>query len=137
LDDLQAAVLLTLLPHLDEGNRERSALSAQYRQLLAGLDVGLPANHPGAVYHQFAITAPRREALRSYLQQQAGILTGVHYATPLHLQPALAPFCDGPLPVTERLANQLISLPIQPEVAEGHVPTIADAIRRGMHECQA
>jgi dTDP-4-amino-4,6-dideoxygalactose transaminase len=136
LDEIQAAVLLALLPHLEEGNGERVALAHQYRELLRGADVGVPDEHPGAVYHQFAITAERREELRSHLREQAGILTGVHYPNPLHREPAFAAFHQGPLPVTESLADRLISLPIQPEVATGRVPEIVLAIRRGL-ACRA
>ncbi|MCE9630406.1 MAG: DegT/DnrJ/EryC1/StrS family aminotransferase [Planctomycetia bacterium] len=129
LDELQAAILLALLPHLDAGNGERRLLARRYRETLADSAVGLPACHPGSVYHQFAITVDRRDEIRRVLRESHGIGTGVHYDSPLHLQPAFAAFADEPLPVSEQLARDMISLPIQPEVAAQAVDTIAAALR--------
>jgi dTDP-3-amino-3,4,6-trideoxy-alpha-D-glucose transaminase len=129
LDALQAAILLALLPHLDAGNAERRVLARRYREMLADSAVGLPAEHPGCVYHQFAITVARRDEIRRLLRERHGIGSAVHYDSPLHLQPAFADFADAPLPVSERLAREMISLPIQPEIANQAVDTIAAAVR--------
>jgi dTDP-3-amino-3,4,6-trideoxy-alpha-D-glucose transaminase len=136
LDELQAAVLNVLLPHLDEGNRERVALAARYRRFLADEDVILAAESPGAVHHQFVISVPRRNALRSYLSDNAGIETGIHYPVPLHRQPLFAACATSPLPVTDELARTMVSLPIQPEVAAEHIEHIAQSVRAGVTECR-
>jgi dTDP-4-amino-4,6-dideoxygalactose transaminase len=136
LDEMQAGILNALLPRLDEGNRERMALAGRYRHLLVDEDVGLPAEHPGAVHHQFAIVVPRRDALRTYLRECAGIETGVHYPVPLHRQPLFAQYADSPLPATDELAGTMVSLPIQPEVAETHIEHIARSVLAGVAECR-
>lgn len=128
LDELQAAILLSLLPHLDDGNAARRRIAARYRAGLVGADVGMPALHPGDVHHQFAITVARRDEVRRLLLERYGIGTGIHYEHPLHRQPAFAAFADGPLPVSERLAGTMISLPIQPEVAAGVEDRIAASV---------
>ena len=136
LDELQAAVLSALLPHLDEGNHERALLAARYRTLLEGVDVGLPSYHPGAVYHQFAICVRQRDALRSYLKEQAGIETGIHYPVPIHHQPLFAGYATTPLPVTDDLARSMVSLPIQPEVVGDQLADIVRNVRDGISECR-
>jgi len=135
LDEVQAAVLNALLPHLDESNRERAAIAVRYRTLLKGVDVGLPADHPGAVYYQFPICVTRRDALRSYLKERAGIETGIHYPIPLHHQPLFAGYAASPLPVTDHLALSMVSLPIQPEVVGDQIADIVQSVREGISEC--
>jgi dTDP-3-amino-3,4,6-trideoxy-alpha-D-glucose transaminase len=137
LDELQAAILNVLLPHLDEGNRERAALAASYCASLDGTGVDLPADHSGAVYHQFAICVEARDALRLYLKDRAGIETGIHYPIPLHHQPLYAGYATAPLPVTDHLARSMISLPIQPEVVGDRVADIVRNVRAGIAECKA
>ena len=128
LDEVQAAVLSVLLPHLGTENAERRCLARRYRQQLAGPGVGLPAVHEGAVFHQFVITVDRRDEIRRTLFDTYGINTGVHYDSPLHTQAAFRSFQAGPLPVSERLARDMLSLPIQPEVASGAIGQIAAAV---------
>jgi dTDP-4-amino-4,6-dideoxygalactose transaminase len=135
LDELHAAVLSALLPHLDEGNRERAVLAARYRTLLEGVDAGLPPAHPGAVHHQFAICVRQRDALRSYLKERAGIETGIHYPVPIHHQPLFAGYATGPLPVTDDLAQSMVSLPIQPELVGNQVADIVRNVKDGISEC--
>ena len=132
LDELQAAVLNVLLPWLDQGNRERAEIADHYRRLLADLPVQLPASQPGSVYHQFAIALDSRDRLKQYLSQVENIETAVHYADPVHLHPLFADGLAGSLPVTERLARSLLSLPIQPEVVNDCAPRIVAAIARGL-----
>lgn len=127
LDEIQAAVLLVLLAHLEEGNRERREIAAYYAARLAGTRATLPPMGEGAVHHQFAIAVDGRDAVMATLAAR-GIGTAVHYAFPVHLQPAFANLATGSLPVTEALASRLLSLPIQPEVAGPNRQTIADAV---------
>ena len=131
LDAVQAAVLKVLLPFLDSDNTARRALASEYGAALQHLALGLPPSVDGAVYHQFAITVDNRDAVQARLSA-TGIGTAVHYAIPLHHQPAFAGMARGPLPVAEKLAARLLSLPIQPEVAAGQVPRIAAALRAAL-----
>jgi dTDP-3-amino-3,4,6-trideoxy-alpha-D-glucose transaminase len=136
LDEMQAAILTVLLCHLDEGNRERRMLAAEYRRL-EGLGLTLPPDDRGAIFHQFAIGCDERDALRRYLSDTAGIGTRVHYYPALHQQPAFAKLPSLNLPETEKMASQLLSLPIQPEVAAHHVARIAEAVEKGIRQCRA
>lgn len=131
LDAVQAAVLEVLLPMLDSDNAARGALAREYRLALQGTAFGLPPEVDGAVYHQFAITVDRRDEVQTRLSAM-GIGTAVHYAVPLHRQPAFAEMARGPLPVAEKLAASLLSLPIQPEVAAGQISRIAAALRAAL-----
>lgn len=127
LDELQAAVLLVLLAHLEDGNRQRRDIAAYYASRLAGSRAMLPPMGEGAVHHQFAIAVEGRDAVMITLVER-GVGTAVHYAPPVHLQPAFAQFVTDPLPVTETLASRILSLPIQPEVAGPNRQAIADAV---------
>jgi len=135
LDAIQAAILNALLPHLDEGNRERAAIAVRYRALFEGADVDLPAEHPGAVYHQLAICVRRRDAVRACLKERAGIETGIHYPIPLHHQPLFVGYAATPLPVTDHLARSMVSLPIQPEVVADQVADIVRNVRDAIAKC--
>jgi len=127
LDDMQAAILSALLPHLDEGNTERRAIAERYRALFANTALNLPANDPGGVYHQFAIGHEKRDALQSHLLC-AGIRTNIHYDPCLHRHPAFSSLAAGSFPVAEHLAGSLLSLPIQPETAAASLPYVAETI---------
>jgi dTDP-4-amino-4,6-dideoxygalactose transaminase len=128
LDEIQAAILSALLPRLDAGNAERRAIAARYRSALANPpNLGLPPDHGGCVYHQFALTHPDRDGLMNHLAQ-AGIGTAIHYAPGLHRHPAFGEGADWPLPVTDALSRTLLSLPIQPEVVGDHADRIAAVV---------
>lgn len=139
LDELQAAVLDVLLEHLDEGNRERSEIAAEYRRILAPAaaagDLELPTAEAGAVNHQFAVEVDDREWLRQWLLEH-GIETAVHYPAGLHDQPAFAAYAPpGGLPVTERLAERFVSLPVQPEVVADRAAYVAETVAKGVMQC--
>jgi dTDP-3-amino-3,4,6-trideoxy-alpha-D-glucose transaminase len=128
LDTIQAAILTALLGQLDGGNAERRALATHYRAVLVGADgLGLPPDDPGAVYHQFAITHAARDAVAARLAA-AGIGTAVHYHPTLDRHPAFASVEHEVSPVAQRLADSLLSLPIQPEITAGRVEDIASAL---------
>lgn len=116
LDDIQAAILSALLPHLKKGNDERRAIAARYRKGLRSTKLGMPPDDPGCVYHQFAITCAERDALRACLRR-GGIDSAVHYTPALHHHPAFLSSDAAHLPITDGLAATLLSLPIQPEIA--------------------
>jgi dTDP-4-amino-4,6-dideoxygalactose transaminase len=132
LDALQAAFLRTKLRHLETWIAARREAAATYRAALAGTPVTLPEEPAGArhTYHQFTIRAPRRDALQTHLRAR-GIATRVYYPIPLHLQPAFAHLGDGPgaFPVAERLAGEVLSLPLYPGIAPDQIGRVADEIR--------
>jgi dTDP-4-amino-4,6-dideoxygalactose transaminase len=121
LDTLQAAVLLTKLPHLDAWNERRRRHAAAYDQAFAGV-TGIEAIRitDGAlpVYHQYVIRLADRDGARDALRE-LGIGTGVHYPVPLHRQPALAGLVAGDFPVAERLAREVLSIPVFSELSQG------------------
>ncbi len=131
LDELQAAVLRIKLRHLDARNRRRREIAAFYSSRFAPLGVGVPVEAPGEVhvYHQYVVRTPQRDALASYLKG-AGIETGIHYPVPLHRQPAwLLAYGEGPaLPRAERLAQEILSLPVFPDLTDAEVERVADAV---------
>jgi dTDP-4-amino-4,6-dideoxygalactose transaminase len=138
LDEVQAAILEVMLGHLEEGNRERTRIAAEYRQTLERVgNVSLPPDEAGAVHHQFAIEVDDRDRLREWLLDRE-IGTGVHYSKGLHEQPAFASAAPpGGLPVTERLAQRFVSLPIQPEVVGDRGRWIAQTVAEGVTQCAA
>jgi dTDP-4-amino-4,6-dideoxygalactose transaminase len=120
IDEIQAAILRVLLPHLAADNAKRRGFARCYDETLAPLVSGgrvkLPASGPGGVFHQYAIELDDRDRVRDALHAR-GIGTGIHYAPGLHRHPALLGDAPRPeCPVTDRLADTLLSLPIQPEL---------------------
>lgn len=132
LDELQAAILLAKLPHLERWNERRRHIAALYTAILGDTELELPLETDGAhhVYHLYVVRTPHRDALQKYLADR-GIETAVHYPTPIHLQEAYRWLGLGPgsFPVAERLASQLLSLPIYPELTDAKVRQVAEAIR--------
>ena len=131
LDTLQAAVLRAKLPHLAAWNERRRELAARYTKSLAVTPVRPPIEADGRrhVYHLYVVRTPRREVFRAKLDER-GVGTAVHYPTPIHLQPAyrdLAP-AEQSLEVTERLAREIVSLPLHPELEDADVAYVSDAL---------
>jgi dTDP-4-amino-4,6-dideoxygalactose transaminase len=132
LDALQAAFLRTKLRRLAAWTQERQALAARYRAGLAGAPIGLPPDPEGAVhtYHQFTIRAPRRDALAEHLRER-GIATRVYYPRTVPAQPCFAYLGHkaGEFPISERLCEEVLSLPIYPGLALEQVDRVAREIR--------
>ncbi|MCC6473560.1 MAG: DegT/DnrJ/EryC1/StrS family aminotransferase [Burkholderiales bacterium] len=131
LDEMQAAILRVKLRHLDTANARRRAIAGQYTRLLAPCGLALPAAAPGAahVYHQYVVRTPRRDALRDFLDAR-GIATMIHYPMPVHLQSAYrarAPLLEE-LVLTEAMASEVLSLPMYPELTDGQVERVAEAL---------
>lgn len=133
LDALQAAVLRAKLPHLDDWTRARRENACAYERLLADIPgVTVPPVHPDNfhVYNQYTIRVPRRDELRTYLGDR-GIGSGVYYPVPLHLQDCFRGLGGRPgdHPVAERLSEEVLSLPVFPEVGLEAIEEVAGAIR--------
>jgi dTDP-3-amino-3,4,6-trideoxy-alpha-D-glucose transaminase len=113
LDELQAAVLRVFLSELDNWVKLRREAAVRYAELGLGSVCELPDDEPAHVYHLFVCRSPERDRICKALRA-AGIGSAVYYATPLHLQPALAylGYAKGSLPVTELLAEDNFSVPL-------------------------
>lgn len=129
LDELQAAVLRVKLRYLDADNAARRRIAGAYSAALAGCGLHLPATRPGSshVFHLYVVRSAEREALRQHLQR-AGIAPGIHYPVPVHKQPAYIYRYPAGLPITERVANEVLSLPIYPELKDDEVGAVIDAV---------
>lgn len=113
MDPVQAAVINVKLPHTARENDYRRSIARIYEKSIDNSLITKPLwtdgnNH---VWHQYVIMTPDRDNLRQYLAEN-GVETDVHYATPPHKQPCYALLEHGPLPVTERIAAEVISLPV-------------------------
>lgn len=129
LDEVQAAVLRAKLPHLDHLNMRRRAIAKQYSEGIKNSRVVLPP--PGSedyVAHLYVVQTPQREELRKYLQEHA-IATDIHYPVPDHRQAAFIEREQNlSLPVTERAAGQILTLPCFPELRDAEVQYIINSI---------
>lgn len=115
-DEVQAAVLRVKLPRLDQDNAHRREIAQAYIQGIKNPMIVLPAwpeDEEECVWHVFPIRCPEREALQAYLKE-AGVQTLIHYPRPPHKQQALSSLEHGPLPITQRIHNEELSLPISP-----------------------
>ncbi|HEY2944268.1 MAG TPA: DegT/DnrJ/EryC1/StrS family aminotransferase [Vicinamibacteria bacterium] len=133
LDEMQAAVLRVGLRHLEPRNARRRELAELYRRELAGIGpLMLPTEQPYARsnHHLFVVRHPRRDALMDGLKQR-GIATLIHYPVPLHLQGAFAALGGrrGDLPVAEKAAGEIVSLPLYPEMTDAQALAVAAAVR--------
>lgn len=114
LDPIQAAMIRVKLPHTNEENDRRRAIAAIYDAEIRNPHVSLPAPGPDRhVYHQYVVTTPYRDAFRRYLLDN-GVETLVHYPCPPHRQNCYTQLAHFSMPVAERLAGEITSLPISP-----------------------
>jgi len=127
LDGLHAAVLRVKLRNLDAWNAARRRHAQQYMEMLAGSDAVLPVVNPNAesVWHLFVLRVSERDDVWKQLNDR-GIAAGIHYPVPLHRQPAYEhlKIAEGTLPVTERAAASVISVPMYPELSSEHIATV-------------
>jgi len=136
LDALQAAILRAKLPHLDEWTAARQRLASRYDELLGdipGVEVPYRAPERTHIFHQYTIRVHdgRRDELQQYLKEK-GIDTQVYYPLPLHLQPCFRylGYKEGDLPESERASQEVLSLPMFPELTEEEQDYVVDAIMR-------
>jgi dTDP-4-amino-4,6-dideoxygalactose transaminase len=140
LDSIQAAVLEVKLRYLPKWNQQRRDHAARYDQLFRAANltaakttegIVLPITDPraGHVFHQYVIRAPRRDALRQHLTDQQ-IGSEIYYPLPLHLQTSLAGlgYKQGDFPISEAAADEVLALPMYPELREDEQQTVVDAI---------
>jgi len=133
LDPMQAAILRAKLPSLDAGNARRRSIAGMYAEGLAGLPLALPAPNPGTehVFHLYVTAADDRDALIRHLGGE-GVGAAVHYPVPVHRHRGYAERAVVPkegLPVTERLAGRIVSLPMFPELSDEDVGRVIAAVR--------
>ena len=133
LDEVQAAILRARLPRLDANNARRREIAAAYDAALAGGPYAPPVRRAGAehVFHQYVLRAPDRGALQARLRDE-GVGTGVHYPVPVHLQAAYkdrVPLGPAACGETERAAEEVLSLPMYPELSQEQVERVCAALR--------
>ncbi len=132
LDTLQAAVLSVKLRYLDAWNAHRAAHGAAYTHALEGVgDLQLPRVVTGDhVFHLYVIRTRQRDALQTHLNQR-GIATVIHYPVPIHLQAAYADlgYRRGAFPITERLSDEILSLPMYAELTAEQQDYVIKAVK--------
>ncbi len=129
LDEMQAAILRAKLVHLDDWNAARRARAALYAEMLRTVVTPCEMAYGEAVYHLYVVQSPRRDALAEHLKSR-GIGTAIQYPHPIHLQPAYRDlgYHRGSFPVAERLAREILSLPLYPELGMDEMQTIIQAV---------
>ncbi len=132
LDEMQAAILRVKLKYLDQWNGERRKKALMYKRMLESTQVRCPAEREQArhVYHLFTIRTKKRNALQVFLREK-GIETLIHYPVPIHLQKAYAElgYRRGDLPVTEKVAHEILSLPFYPELTSEEMREVQEQIK--------
>lgn len=130
LDEIQAALLRVELPYLDGWVDRRRAIAARYAAGLADAGLGLPVvdTPDDSAWHQYVVRLEARDRLRSRLADR-GVETDVHYPVPPHRQGAYADLAErlGRLPVAEQLADEVLSLPMRPELTDVEVDRVIAA----------
>jgi dTDP-4-amino-4,6-dideoxygalactose transaminase len=129
MTDVHAAIGLAQLPKLPANNARRRQIAARYDAELRG--VATPAVRPGVthVYHQYTLRVPRRDEFAEALRER-GVGSGIYYPIPVHRQ---RPFVElglggGGFPVTDRLCQQVLSIPVHPDLSEDEVDTVIGAV---------
>ena len=136
LDEIQAAWLRVKLPHLDADNARRAEIAARYCREIGNPLVTLPGEDgrreagdgkSGNVWHVFPVRTERRDEFQAYLTEK-GVQTVIHYPIPPHRQPAYTEWHGLELPITERIHETIISLPISPVMTDDEVAEVIAAV---------
>ncbi len=129
LDEIQAAILDTKLPMLDDDNERRRNISKYYRENIKNIKIILPKTYDenSHVWHVFAVKCKERDNLQEYLKQN-DIQTLIHYPIPPHKQLAYKEWNDLSFPVTEEIHNTILSLPISPVMTDEEVERVVEVI---------
>lgn len=135
MEGFQGAILRVKLHHLERWTKARREVVRQYNELLADSGVETPTEMPWArhVYHVYTLRTDDRDGLQVSLQAE-GIQTGIHYPVPVHLQPAYADlgYGRGTFPHAEAAAEQVLSLPLYPELSSQAVAEVAGAVKKAV-----
>jgi dTDP-4-amino-4,6-dideoxygalactose transaminase len=135
LDSIQAGWLTVKLHHLTKWNEARRKLAHRYHELFAeskdSLGIPVEASWTKGVYHLYVVRVADRKALQDALTE-SGVGTGVHYPIPLHLQKAYAHlgYNEGSFPVTERVASEIVSLPMFPQLNRGQQDLVVGEVKK-------
>jgi len=133
MEALQGAILRIKLRHLDVWTERRRAIARTYNLMLGRQPVVSPTEMPGSchVYHLYTLRSKNRDHLQTALAKY-GIQTAVHYAEPVHLQPAYADlrYPEGALPEAENAAREVLSLPIYPELTDEQIERVSMALKQ-------
>ena len=136
MEGIQGGILSVKLKYLDLWNDQRRRAATVYDRALATTYIETPTEmpHNRHVYHLYVIQSDNRNALREHLAQ-AGIESGLHYPTPLHLQEAyrFLGYKKGDFPVTERVKDRILSLPIYPGISSEAVAGVAFELRESSY----
>jgi dTDP-4-amino-4,6-dideoxygalactose transaminase len=133
LDAVQAAVLTAKLARLDAWNEARRSVAARYHAAFAEGPARPVGEVPGAegVYHLAVVQVPDRARVQQRLAA-LGVQTLIHYPIPCHRQAPYRRFADGLLPVSERAADEVLSLPMFPHLTDGQVARVCDAVHAAL-----
>jgi dTDP-4-amino-4,6-dideoxygalactose transaminase len=133
MEGIQGAVLRVKIKYIEAWTEARRAAAARYDRLLTGSGVPTPVAEPFSrhVYHIYAIRTAQRAAWQEALNAR-GIQSGIHYPIPVHLLPAFSDlgYKVGDFPQSEQAANEVLSLPMFPEITAEQVETVANAVRQ-------
>jgi dTDP-4-amino-4,6-dideoxygalactose transaminase len=135
IDEIQSAILRVKLRYLDQWNQARRAHATVYTEQLSDILQKVPQSQPWATptYYVYAVEVAERDNFRKALETD-GIASGVHYPIPLHLQPACADYGyqPGAFPVTEQVAQRIVSLPMYPELTPEQLERVIAAIKKSL-----
>ncbi|MBY5934983.1 DegT/DnrJ/EryC1/StrS family aminotransferase [Tateyamaria omphalii] len=131
LDPIQAAILAAKLEHLDDWTKRRRDIAGRYSDALQGVITPVVPNWAEPVWHLYVIQHPKRDVLMAKLADE-GISTLIHYPIAPHRQKAYAElaYAPGAFPLAERLADDMLSLPIGPQMPEAHVERVIETVNR-------
>lgn len=131
MDGIQGAILRVKLRHLEAWTEARRAHAAHYNQAFEASGISFPimASNKRHVYHIYAVRVSQRETLQELLKA-AGIATGIHYPIPVHLQNAYSNlgYKAGDFPESERVANEVLSLPMYAELTDSQIDEVIHAL---------
>lgn len=130
LDEIQSAWLRVKLPHLDSDNSRRAQIAKRYFNEIKNKNVELPVRdveNGGDVFHVFHVFCSRRDEFQKYLTER-GVQTVIHYPIPPHKQPAYTEWHNLSLPITERIHDEILSLPISPVMTDAEVDEVVKIV---------
>ncbi len=135
MSEILAAIGRVQLKHLPEWIEKRREVAGIYDEILEEEDVVLPMEKEWAkhVYHLYVIRHGERDKLKEFLKEK-GIATGIHYPIPVHLQPSMREYGNVKLEVTEKIAREILSIPMHPQMEREDVEYVANAIKEWLRK---